>query len=708
MPQVSYDSRTLLVDNRRLLMLSGAIHYPRSTPSTWPALMKRSREAGLNTIETYVFWNLHERHRGVYDFSGRLDLPQFCRLAQEHGLNVILRIGPYICAETNFGGLPPWLRDLPGVQMRTFNQPFMEHMGRWVRDLCGILRPYFAPQGGPIILAQLENEYNNVAKNYAGAGQQYLQWCVQLGREIDVNVPLVMCCGASEGAIETMNGFYVHRLLDEHRAAHPDQPPIWTENWPAWYDTFGYSRHFRTPENVAYAVARFFAAGGAGVNYYMWHGGTNFGREAMYLQTTSYDFNGGLDEFGCITTKGRHLARLHRLLQDHVDLLTTGKPAERLPLAENQGAYVYGTAPDRSVVFLCNDDAEHPASVSFGGESFTLAPFSVILLVNGRVAMDTSRIEASSVAQRERKPIRAAIAVDWWEEPMPTSWPVDLRSETISRKPLEQLQFTHDRTDYCWYTTTLNVMGKVGTGTLTLARAADVVHVFVDGKRVATTPTPLMENRGPVDSDSFKQTFQLKLSPGRHELSLFCCAMGMIKGDWMLGMTNMANERKGLWGEVLWNGKPVPGPWRIQPGTVGERCEVWGAAGAMVIWKAAKPSSRDKALRWWRLRFKRPAATDGLVADLQGMTKGLAWLNGRCIGRYWLAPAAGRNPISPGAPIEVAGMVGEPTQRFYHLPLEWLRDQNTLVLLEEQAGDARQIRLCNWALSKGRKTTGKR
>jgi beta-galactosidase len=128
MPNVSYDHRAVTIDGERTLLLSGAIHYPRSTPGMWRSLMQHSQEAGLNAIETYVFWNLHERRRGVYDFSDRLDIRRFLDIAHELGLYVILRIGPYICAETNYGGLPAWLRDVPGIQMRTDNEPFLREM----------------------------------------------------------------------------------------------------------------------------------------------------------------------------------------------------------------------------------------------------------------------------------------------------------------------------------------------------------------------------------------------------------------------------------------------------------------------------------------------------------------------------------------------------------------------------------------------------
>ena len=133
--KINYDHRAMTIDAQRTFIWSGAIHYPRSTPGLWPSLMQRSKEAGLNTIETYVFWNFHERQRNVFDFSGRLDLLRFCELAQQHDLNVLLRIGPYICAETNYGGFPAWLRDVPDVQIRTLNEPYMREMERWVRFL---------------------------------------------------------------------------------------------------------------------------------------------------------------------------------------------------------------------------------------------------------------------------------------------------------------------------------------------------------------------------------------------------------------------------------------------------------------------------------------------------------------------------------------------------------------------------------------------
>ncbi|HYG57286.1 MAG TPA: beta-galactosidase, partial [Symbiobacteriaceae bacterium] len=533
MPQISYDSRALTINGKRTLLMSGAIHYPRSTPAMWPDLMRRSREAGLNCVETYVFWNLHERTRGVYDFSDRLDLLQFCRLAREHGLSVIVRIGPYICAETNYGGFPAWLRDIPGMQMRTFNQPFMAEMERWVRFITGYLKPMFAPNGGPIIAAQIENEYALVASTYGEEGDRYKQWAADLGRSLDLGVPWVMCYGGAEGAIETINGFYGHTQLERHWSDHPEQPALWTENWPGWYDTWGVPHHRRSPEDVAYAVARFVAAGGTGINYYMWHGGTNFGREAMYLQTTSYDFDAPLDEFGLPTTKSQHLARLNHLLAGYAPvLLSHGRPVPAV-LGPERVAYKYG-----KLEFLCND-GDTPWAMG----TLTLPPRSVAIAEAGKVRMVTCRVEPESMVVRSYTPASTPHCWVWQGEPLPGRRP---EPPITAGHPIEQLALTRDESDYCWYTTRVSAAG--GEATLTLEGVADYVYVYVDGQLAATTAGLLHENRGPFDGEAFTQTFRLTLTPGTHELAILCCALGLVKGDWQIGMANMAAERKGLWG----------------------------------------------------------------------------------------------------------------------------------------------------------------
>jgi len=694
MSKVAYDPRAVTIDGQRVLLLSGAIHYPRSTPGMWPALMQRSREAGLNTIETYVFWNLHERRRGILNFADRLDLAAFCRLAQEHGLHVILRIGPYICAETNYGGFPFWLRDLPGLRLRTYNEPYLREKARWVRLLTDYLRPYLAPQGGPILLAQIENEYANVAAYYGDDGKRYLDWCVELSETLALGIPWIMCSGAAQGVIETINGFYAHEQLGRHFEQHPDQPALWTEHWPGWYDTFGYPHHVRAAEDVAYAVARFFAAGGTGMNYYMWHGGTNFGRESMFLQTTSYDFDAPLDEVGLPTTKSSHLAVLHGILADHADLLLGSARPKPEPLGEKQSAYVYSDGK-RELAFLCNDDKDASAVVEYRGRRQRLAAKSVVVLGSGRLLLNSANVTPSRYIHHTIEPARETFSpFESWAEPMPRKWPKAVRSHLVADRPVEQLLLTRDETDYCWYTIKFVVSrDDAGTGTLTLDAAGDVVHVFVDGGLAATTTPPLPENRGAVDGKGYRQVFQLDLAAGKHELSLLCCALGLVKGDWMLGQRNMVEERKGLWGPVRWKGEPIAGQWIIQAGLLGERCRLYAEGRGLVEWKTGHKAARSKPLRWLKATFPRPAGDAPLLLDLGSMGKGMFWLNGRLVGRYWLVSGGGTSENW------LAAAVGdhhptEPTQRYYHLPSDWLLDQNTLVLFEETGGKPSAIKLC--------------
>jgi hypothetical protein len=651
----------------------------------WPGIMARSCEAGLNTIETYVFWNLHERKHGVYDFSDRLDLLKFCRCAQEHGLNVILRIGPYICAETNYGGFPAWLRDVPGMRMRTYNKPFMDEMEKWVRFLCGYLKPMFAPQGGPIVLMQLENEYGNVAKSYGTDARKYLDWIMQLSRSLDVGVPLIMCAGAAEGAIETINWFMGHEYIEKFFKEHPGQPALWTENWPSWYDTFGYPHHVRTPQNIAYAVAKFFAMGGAGVNYYMWHGGTNYGREAMFLQTTSYDFDAPINEYGLNTTKGKHLGKLHAIIAEYADALLNNNPMKPVAIGNKQSAVTY-SVKGKKIAFIANDDAA-PADVKTGKMRFILPPMSVTIIGNGKALMNTAEVTASVTVKRQTKVIPKALAkFEWWDEPVAGKRP-EVFAPVAAPKPIEQLLLTKDETDYCWYSAKL----KGGKGTLKV-RGGDFLYVYVDGRLVGKTKEPLTEDRGPVTGDGFVHKFELVTKPGNHQLSILCCAMGLIKGDWMLGMSNMAEERKGIWDEVLWNDKPLAGPWTMDVGLVGEKVELFGEPGRILQWNSNVKAAVGKPLKWWKTSFRRPKSDAPVVLNLTGMNRGIAWVNGKCIGRYWLIPAQGVTPDWIAKFVSGVGQ-GEPTQKYYYIPPDWLKDENTVVLFEEAGGNPAEISL---------------
>lgn len=710
MTNVTYDHRAIRIDGKRTLLLSGTFHYPRATPGMWPYLMKMFRDAHLNAVETYVFWNLHEKRKGEYDFSERLDLKRWCELARDRGLYVILRIGPYICAETNYGGFPFWLRDIPGIKMRTYNKPFLHEMERWVRYICEYLKPFFASQGGPIILFQLENEYDMIKGNYGMDGETYIRWCAELGESLNLGIPLIMCSGAASGAIETINAFEAHDKIKDHMARHPGKPVLWTENWTGWYDIYGFPHHSRSAENLSYSVARFIAAGGSGVNYYPFFGGTNFEREGMYLQTSSYDYDAPLNEQGFPTRKYCQITKLHHYLRQYEEMLLSMENPNLEPIGNQKFAYTYRDE-NHTLVFLCNDSPSY-SLINHEGQNYILGAKSVMMLGNGRVIMHTADLSYScakwqDVALKETQ----RLSLVWRDEPLPERWSDLYKSYITVPKPGEQLKYTKDETDYCWYSIDFKVSSEnAGNGKIVIEGVADVVHVFVDDKLMGTTQMPILEDRGGLEGDGFKQTFYMNIEPGEHRLNLLCCALGLIKGDWQIGFANMAEEKKGIWGRVLWNEKEIKGTWTLQPGLAGVKDELYSEVGTAFTWEKDWKKAVKRPLTWWHAEFEKPSGECPLLLDLIGMQKGVIWLNGKCLGRYWLVPAQEQKTWPPDAPVELAGL-DQPTQRYYHLPFEWIREkENHLVLFEEIGGDPSQVKICRkvWVDSCNKGMTGKK
>ncbi|KAJ6906391.1 hypothetical protein NC652_024238 [Populus alba x Populus x berolinensis] len=154
---VTYDERSLIINGKRELLFSGSIHYPRSTPDMWPELILKAKRGGLNVIQTYVFWNIHEPEQGKFNFEGPYDLVKFIKTIGENGMFATLRLGPFIQAEWNHGGLPYWLREIPDIIFRSDNAPFKHHMEKFVTKIIDMMKEekLFASQGGPIILSQV-------------------------------------------------------------------------------------------------------------------------------------------------------------------------------------------------------------------------------------------------------------------------------------------------------------------------------------------------------------------------------------------------------------------------------------------------------------------------------------------------------------------------------------------------------------------------
>ncbi|MEV4423785.1 beta-galactosidase family protein [Streptomyces sp. R-07] len=312
MPDLQMDQAGFLLDGRPFRFLSGGLHYFRVHPGQWQDRLRKARLMGLNTVETYVPWNLHQPRPDRFVLDGGLDLPRFLELAAAEGLYVLLRPGPYICAEWEGGGLPSWLLTEPDIRLRSRDPRFLAAVDDFFDRLLTPLRPYLASQGGPVLAVQVENEYGAYGDDTA-----YLEHIADSLRRCGVDVPLFTCDqpvdlerGALPGVLATANfGSRSAHHLTALRAQRPEGPLMTTEFWIGWFDRWGARHVVRDPDDAARELDEALATG-ASVNLYMFHGGTNFGftngandKHTYRPTVTSYDYDAPLDEAGDPTPK---------------------------------------------------------------------------------------------------------------------------------------------------------------------------------------------------------------------------------------------------------------------------------------------------------------------------------------------------------------------------------------------------------------------
>lgn len=302
-------------DGHPMQILSGAIHYFRILPQYWENRLRKLAACGLNTVETYVPWNLHELHENDFDFDGILDIERFLETAQKLGLKAIVRPSPYICAEWEFGGLPAWLLKT-GCALRCSDPVFLEKVGRYYDALIPRIARFQCTKGGPVIALQIENEYGSY-----GNDKVYLNFLADKMRENGIDVPLftsdgdcdlMLTGGTLPDVYKTVNfGSNPKERFDCLRRYQPTKPLMCTEFWNGWFDHWFEKHHTRTDDDTAECFKEMLDMG-ASVNFYMFHGGTNFGFTAgancpNYMQyeptVTSYDYDCLLSEEGYITDK---------------------------------------------------------------------------------------------------------------------------------------------------------------------------------------------------------------------------------------------------------------------------------------------------------------------------------------------------------------------------------------------------------------------
>ncbi|WP_252375134.1 MULTISPECIES: glycoside hydrolase family 35 protein [unclassified Nonomuraea] len=296
-------------------MLAGGLHYFRVHPGLWRDRIRRLADLGLNTVDTYVAWNFHQpREDAPPCFDGWRDVERFIRMVGEEGLDVVVRPGPYICAEWSNGGLPSWLtaRD---VALRSSDPAFTAAVGRWFDELIPRIAALQAAEGGPVVAVQVENEFGSY-----GDDQAYLRWnrealtsrgITELLFTADGPTDLMQDGGTLPGTLAAVTlgskPDAARRLLAARR---PDEPFVVAEFWNGWFDHWGERHHVRGADSAVRVIEGIIAGGGS-VSVYMAHGGTNFGlwaganEEDGRLQptVTSYDSDAPVAEDGTLTPK---------------------------------------------------------------------------------------------------------------------------------------------------------------------------------------------------------------------------------------------------------------------------------------------------------------------------------------------------------------------------------------------------------------------
>lgn len=304
-----------VLDGKPLQIISGSMHYARVPREYWRDRMEKAKAMGLNTITTYVFWNFHEATPGHYDFSGQRDLAEYLRTAQQVGLHVILRPGPYVCAEWELGGYPGWLFADTSIVLRSTDPKFTTPAEAWLDTLGKVVTPFLASRGGPIIAVQVENEYGSFDKD-----KDYMRW--QLGALRHAGFDDVYLYTA-DGDVQLPNGTLpelpavVNFGPGEADSAFarlarfkPGEPLMSGEYWAGWFDQWGQPHQTTNAERQTKELS-WMLDRGYSVSIYMFHGGTtpgfmngaNIDGGHYHPQTSSYDYDGALDESGRPTPK---------------------------------------------------------------------------------------------------------------------------------------------------------------------------------------------------------------------------------------------------------------------------------------------------------------------------------------------------------------------------------------------------------------------
>lgn len=304
-----------LLDGKPFQMISGEMHPARIPKEYWRHRIQMAKAMGCNTIAAYIFWNYHESSPGKFDFkTENRDIAQFIKIAQEEGMWVLFRPGPYVCAEWDFGGLPPYLLKIPDIKVRCMDQRYMKSVEKYLVELSKIVKPLLVTNGGPILMVQIENEYGSYGndKNYLEALRN-----IWLKNGIDVPfytadgpTPYMLEAGNIDGVAIGLDSGSNEKDFEQAKKRNPNVPSFSSETYPGWLTHWG-EKWARPDTAELMKEVKYLLENNKSFNFYVIHGGTNFGFAAgansggkgYEPDITSYDYDAPINEQGQPTLK---------------------------------------------------------------------------------------------------------------------------------------------------------------------------------------------------------------------------------------------------------------------------------------------------------------------------------------------------------------------------------------------------------------------
>jgi len=408
-----FEGEHFLLDGKPFQIISGEIHYARVPREYWRDRLRKIRALGLNTICTYMFWNMHEPEPGTFNFEDNLDAAAFIRLAQEEGLWVLLRPGPYSCAEWEFGGFPAWLFATPDMKVRSTDPRFLTAAGKYFHEIGRQLAPLQITHGGPILMAQVENEYGSFGHDHV-----YMRAIEKMIRDAGFDIGLFTSDGSGarelEGgtlpdalsAINFGDGEDPAKEFASFAKFRQNVPRMNGEFWDGWFDHWGEPHHVTTPEASATGLD-WMLSRGISANLYMVHGGTSFGfmsganYDKVYQpDISSYDYDAPIDEAGRPTKK---FEALRDVIRKHLPAGTTVPPLPpALPVIE---VPTFELGESASLYQLLRDPVHslRPLTMEAVGQSYGFIVYRRPVRASSRGALEIKEVHDYAVVLQGAK-----------------------------------------------------------------------------------------------------------------------------------------------------------------------------------------------------------------------------------------------------------------------------------------------------------------